>query len=124
FGTCGDGLCPTEQMCWGGITVIAGKVIPPRRKDCTAAHYMQTFAALPLPDEVDLSNLDLDAVLDRADVKSVCSRAAMQARSKDKDRTAAWTINAWPIPTPEGSSTHYLHCVAGNGETRGAAFQP
>ncbi|HET9517990.1 MAG TPA: serine/threonine-protein kinase, partial [Actinoplanes sp.] len=28
FATCGDGLCPTEQMCWGGITVIAGKVIP------------------------------------------------------------------------------------------------
>jgi hypothetical protein len=46
----------------------------------------------------------------------------MQGRSKDQAETKGWTINAWPIPTPEGSSTSYLHCVGGNGETKGSVF--
>ena len=122
FRTCGTELCPKEEMCWGGITDIAGKVIPPRRKDCKQDHYMQTFAAIPMPDDVDLFNLDLDGLMTRKDIKNACSDAIMQRHSKDPDETKGWTINAWPIPTPEGSSTNYLHCVAGDGETKGSAF--
>ena len=122
FRACGTELCPTEEMCWGGITDIAGKVIPPRRKDCTEDHYMQTFAAIPIPDDVDLFNLDLDGLMNREDIKTACSAASMQGRSKDRDQTEGWTINAWPIPIPEGSNTNYLHCVAGNGETTGSVF--
>jgi serine/threonine-protein kinase len=122
FRTCGAELCPTEEMCWGGITDIAGKVIPPRRKDCGTDHYMQTFAAIPMPDDVDLFNLDLDGLMTRKDIKKACSAAIMQGHSKDQTKTKSWTINAWPIPTPDGSSTNYLHCVAGDGETKGSAF--
>jgi hypothetical protein len=46
----------------------------------------------------------------------------MQGRSKDQNKTAGWAIDAWPIPTPEGTSDYYLHCVAGKGETTGSAF--
>jgi hypothetical protein len=38
------------------------------------------------------------------------------------DEVLGRTIDAWPIPTPEGSSTDYLHCVAGSGETTGSYF--
>jgi hypothetical protein len=122
FRTCGTELCSTEEMCWGGITDIAGRVIPPARKDCGKDHYMQTFAAIPMPDDVDLFNVDLDALMNREDVRNACSAAIMQGRSKDQAETKGWTINAWPIPTPEGSSTNYLHCVAGNGENKGSVF--
>jgi hypothetical protein len=118
----GTEFCPTEAMCWGGITDIAGKIIPPRRKDCKEDHYMQTFAAIPLPGEVDLFDLDLDALMKRPDVKKACTHAIMQGHSRKRDRTDRWSINAWPIPTPAGSGTTYLHCVAGNGETRGSVF--
>jgi len=122
FRTCGAELCPTEEMCWGGITAIAGKVVPPRRKACTEEHYAQTFAAIPVPDDVNLFNLDLDALMKRVDIENACSREIMQGRSKDRDKTERWTISAWPIPTPEGSGTNYLHCVAGHGETNGSVF--
>jgi hypothetical protein len=122
FRSCDAELCPTEEMCWGGITDIAGRIVPPRRADCKEPHYVQTFAAIPLPGDIDLFNVDLDAVMKRADVKKACSRAFMQERSKDRKKTGGWTIDAWPIPTPEGSTTNYLHCVAGNGETTGSAF--
>jgi serine/threonine protein kinase len=122
FRPCDAELCPTEEMCWGGIVNLAGRIIPPRRADCKEPHYVQTFAAIPLPDDVDLFNVDLDALPKRADVKKACSRAFMQQRSKDQKKTGGWTIDAWPIPTPEGSSTNYLHCVAGNGPTTGSAF--
>jgi eukaryotic-like serine/threonine-protein kinase len=122
FATCRAGVCPTEAMCWGGITDIAGRIIPPRRVDCARAHYVQTFAAFPLPGDVDLFNVDLDALNKRADVRKACSHAFMQERSRDRKKTDGWTIDAWPIPTPAGSSTNYLHCVAGNGETTGSAF--
>lgn len=122
FRVCGTEFCPTEAMCWGGITDIAGKIIPPRRKDCKENHYMQTFAAIPLPADVDLFDLDLDALMKRPDVKKACSQAIMQGHSRKRDRTDGWSINAWPIPTPAGSGTTYLHCVAGHGETRGSVF--
>ncbi|MEV6851639.1 serine/threonine-protein kinase [Actinoplanes sp. NPDC051411] len=122
FRRCDAELCPTEEMCWGGITNIAGRIIPPKRADCGEPHYVQTFAAIPLPDDVDLLNVDTDALLKRPDVKKACSRAFMQQRSKDQKKTGGWLIDAWPIPTPEGGSTSYLHCVAGNGPTTGSAF--
>jgi serine/threonine-protein kinase len=122
FRTCGTELCPTEEMCWNGITTIADKVIPPKRADCLGDHYMQTFAAIPVPADVNLFSLDLDALMKREDIKNACSVAIMQGRSKDRGKTAGWTINAWPIPTPEGTGTTYLHCVAGHGETRGSVF--
>ena len=122
FRACSAELCPTEPMCWGGITDIAGRVVPPRRLDCKQDHYTQTFAAIPLPADVDMFNLDLDGLMKRADVKTACSAAVMQGHSKNRAKTKGWTIDAWPIPTPEGSTTSYLHCVAGNGETSGSVF--
>jgi hypothetical protein len=109
-------------MCWGGITDIAGKIVPPQPHDCKTDHYVQTFAAIPLPDDIDLFNVDLDGLLKRPDVKNACSAAIMQSHSEDPNKTKDWTISAWPIPTPEGSSRSYLHCVAGSGETRGSLF--
>jgi eukaryotic-like serine/threonine-protein kinase len=122
FRTCGTELCPAEPMCWHGITDIAGRVIPPKRADCAVPHYMQTFAAIPLPADVDLLDVDLNSLSKRADVKAACAPAIMRARSTDRDATAGWTIEAWPIPTPVGGTTSYLHCVAGKGETTGSVF--
>ncbi len=83
---------------------------------------MQTFAAIPMPADVDTTDIDLDALMNRADVKKACSAAIMRERSTDQAATKGWTINAWPIPTPAGSSFNYLHCVAGNGSTKGSVF--
>ena len=75
-----------------------------------------------MPADVDLTNLDLDGLMNRTDIKTACSATLMQERSKDPTRTRGWTINAWPIPTPVGSTPTYLHCVAGNGATTGSDF--
>lgn len=123
FTRCGAEYCPAEEMCWGGITLIAGREVPPKRLDCKTEHYMETFAAIPLPDDVELYDVDLDALLKRPAVKAACSRAIMQERSRDQARTKDWTIEAWPIPVPAGGSTYYLHCVAGSKVSTSSAFE-
>jgi eukaryotic-like serine/threonine-protein kinase len=122
FRVCGAELCPTEEMCWGGITLLAGREVPPRRLDCKVEHYMETFAAIPLPGDVNLFDVDLDGLMKRPDVKRACTPELMQERSKDQNRTKGWTINAWPIPVSAGGSTYFLHCVAGLKVMTGSVF--
>jgi hypothetical protein len=121
FTTCGDAYCPIEPMCWGGMTAASGVPLPPRKVDCEAPHYWETFRAVPLP--AGGVTIDSDApLIERADLADACSEQAMTSRSVEPAKTRRWQRDVWPIPV--GADTT-LHCIASapGGESTGGYFK-
>ncbi|MDY7084562.1 MAG: serine/threonine-protein kinase [Actinomycetota bacterium] len=119
---CGNGFCPTEPLCWGGLTAINGQAHPPSRIDCAQEHAWETFAAIPMP--VGAEGARQDSLMSRAEIAKACSAAVMAARSRDAAAIRSWRRDAWPITLP-GSDGPLLHCLAAPalGDTTGAAFR-
>lgn len=122
FHECGAGFCPTEPLCWGGLTAINGQAHPPSRVDCAQEHNWETFAAIALP--AGAAAARQDSLMGRADIAKACSAAVMAARSRDAAAIRSWRRDAWPIALP-GSDGPLLHCLAAPalGTTTGAAFR-
>jgi serine/threonine-protein kinase len=108
---CGDLLCPTTPLCWGGLVSISGRAQPPGRVDCTAEHRWETFLAARLP--ADAVEVRQDSLLERPDIAAVCSAARLAERSLDESQTAGWTVDAWPVELPDGS--WIFHCMVNSG---------
>ncbi|MEH1013983.1 serine/threonine-protein kinase [Micromonospora sp. CPCC 206060] len=106
---CDAALCPTEPLCWGGLTSISGTAMPPRRADCTGEHSWQTFSATYLP--ADAVDVPQDELLARADIGAACSAPVMAARSADPTATTGWIREPWPVKLP-GTETWIVHCMA------------
>jgi eukaryotic-like serine/threonine-protein kinase len=123
FQACGALLCPVGPMCWRGLVQQGDRAFPPGVEDCAAAHYWETFAALPVPDGVT-SDRQLSSLMDRPDIAQACSASTMAERSRDPALTRNWRREAWPIQAD--AYTLLVHCLAGspNGERPGAAFGP
>ncbi|TDO36473.1 serine/threonine-protein kinase [Paractinoplanes brasiliensis] len=119
---CGNGLCPTEPLCWGGMTAINGQAHPPSRIDCAQEHSWETFVAIPMPAGAVAARQD--SLMSRADIAKACSAAVMAAQSRDAAAIRSWRRDAWPITLP-GSDGPLLHCLAAPalGDTTGAAFK-
>jgi eukaryotic-like serine/threonine-protein kinase len=122
FTACGTAICPAEPLCWGGLTSISGKAMPPERIDCTQDHVWETFAAVPLA-AAEATTVRPEALMARADVAAACSSSAMASRSSDPDATRPWVRDAWPIELP-GSGGWLVHCMARPepGESSRSAF--
>ncbi|MFI5897703.1 serine/threonine-protein kinase [Actinoplanes sp. NPDC051513] len=121
FTACGQGFCPSEPMCWGGLTAIGGNAEPPERVPCTEDHYWETFAAIAFPPGA--AEVRADELIDNAVVAKACTAKLMASRSRAPKVTSAWRRSAWPIQA-SGSTVTLLHCLAGStdGETKTAAF--
>jgi serine/threonine-protein kinase len=121
FAACGNAFCPTEPMCWSGLTSISGKAQPPAPVNCSEEHYWETFAAVRLP--AGAADGRADELMERPDVAKACSAALMASRSKDPVATRSWRRDAWPIQRT-GDGVPLLHCLAGStdGETTKTIF--
>ena len=106
---CGEAFCPTEPLCWGGMTAINGKAFVPEQLDCTQDHYWETFSAILLP--ADAVGVRPDALLKNRTIAAACSATVLRSRSKDPAGTAKWQPDVWPIQLP-GTATWLAHCIA------------
>ncbi|WP_433384005.1 serine/threonine-protein kinase [Actinoplanes sp. CA-142083] len=122
FAACGESFCPSEPMCWGGLTSISGGAKPPERIPCTEDHYWESFAAIPNP--ASAAEVRADELIENADIAKACTAGLMASRSRNPKSTGAWRRAAWPIKVRGGTVT-LMHCLAGStdGETRTAAFR-
>jgi serine/threonine-protein kinase len=107
--TCGAALCPTEPLCWGGMTAINGKAYPPEKLDCTQNHVWETFAVIPLP--AAAVRVRPEKLTGNKQIAAACSAKVLRARSHDPAGTSDWVRDAWPIQLP-GTATWLLHCIA------------
>ncbi|WP_436530641.1 serine/threonine-protein kinase [Actinoplanes sp. HUAS TT8] len=122
FSACGDGFCPSQPMCWGGVVAISGQARPPVSAYCPGTHVWETFAAIRLPAGEPL----LDAaspLMKKPDVAKACSATVLAAQSIDPAATKGWRRDAWPM---QGADGWLLHCIAQptKGSSVGAAFKP
>ena len=121
FTPCGKAFCPAEPICWGGLTSISGRAMPPQQVDCAASHYWETFAVIELP--AGAADADPNALIRRKDVAAACSATAMASSSHHPDATRSWHRDAWPIQlSPSG--IWLVHCLARPpaAEATGSAF--
>jgi hypothetical protein len=124
FVACGPALCPKAPMCWTGLIQQGDRPYPPRSLDCGTPHYWETFKAVYVPDDAT-NDRDLSNLMQRADIKAICSAGAMAERSRDRTQTEGWNRDAWPIPVEGDGSTLLVHCLANSpdGETPGSVFR-
>jgi serine/threonine-protein kinase len=122
FVPCGDALCPTQPLCWHGLTRIGDQGFKPGKAACTEPHYWETFAAGYLPADAG-TGAELGELIDRPDIQALCSADRMAAHSRDASATTDWTRQAWPIEAD--AYTVLVHCLSGSpeGESLGAVFQ-
>jgi predicted Ser/Thr protein kinase len=121
FAACGDGLCPAQPLCWGGLVRVGTQAMPPVSRFCPGSHVWETFAAIKLPAGAPV--LDSAApLLKQPDVAKACSAAVMAAQSIDPAATKGWRRDAWPV---QGADGWLLHCIAQPkaGSSTGAAFK-
>ncbi|MGN9811346.1 serine/threonine-protein kinase [Micromonospora sp. BQ11] len=120
FTSCGTALCPTSPLCWGGLTSISGKAMPPGRVDCAKSHRWETFAATYLP--ADAVEGPQDDLMARADIAAACSASVLASRGGTTN-TTGWVRDAWPVQFT-GTDIWIVHCLAQpeTGEASGSAF--
>ncbi|GLY94192.1 serine/threonine-protein kinase [Actinoplanes sp. NBRC 103695] len=122
FVKCDQGWCPSEEMCWGGLVGLSGRAEMPRRAQCTQEHYWETFLAIdPPPGALDGNQTDL--IKTSPVVGKACTRAAMEARAKDRSQVKGWEVSAWPMQFT-GTTDTLVHCIAnsGRGEVKASVF--
>ncbi|KUL26185.1 hypothetical protein ADL15_38920 [Actinoplanes awajinensis subsp. mycoplanecinus] len=122
FAGCGDAFCPTEPMCWNGLTQNGAELVTPSSADCGTEHFWETYLAVPLPDGKPLIGGD-QTLLDRPEFAKVCTAAALADHRRGGKIATGWLRDAWPIPS---GKTWLLHCL-GQPPTHlstGPAFTP
>lgn len=122
FAACGDTLCPTTPLCWGGLVSTSGNAAPPRKVDCAGEHTWETYAATRRP--ADAADVPQDELIAHPVVSAACSTSVMAARSADPHATTGWVREAWPIQV-SGTDVWLVHCLARpeTGAPSGPAFK-
>jgi serine/threonine-protein kinase len=120
FDRCGDALCPTEPLCWGGTLANNGKAAPTWPLDCRKSHVWETFAAIPLP--ADAVGTREDELKEWPSIAAVCSPSLLASRSRRPGATKGWELDAWPMQVGDGP--RLVHCIARpeGGDSKGAVF--
>jgi serine/threonine-protein kinase len=122
FVSCDGGFCPSEPMCWGGLTIPAGVGREPTDIDCSKPHFWETFAADYLADDAVYLRQD-ELMAERPEVARACGKKALADRSRRRSKTKGWDREPWPVQIDD--DTWIVHCMAGPppGERTGSAFR-
>ncbi|GAA2689674.1 hypothetical protein Apa02nite_045750 [Actinoplanes palleronii] len=107
FAVCGDAFCPTEPMCWNGLTQNGAEAVTPSSADCGTEHFWETYLAVPLPDGPPLMRGD-QTLVERPEYAKVCTAAALADHRIGGKSATGWLRDAWPIPA---GKTWLLHCL-------------
>ena len=102
---CDGGFCVDQSTCFRGITTVGGQAATARKVgNCATEHYWEAFAGGWLSGEIP--EVDSDELLASAEVKNVCTPAAMKANTRPTVDTAAWEITA--VGFKDGTRNYFL----------------
>ncbi|MGW4206794.1 serine/threonine-protein kinase [Lentzea sp. NPDC004789] len=102
---CGKGFCVDKSTCYRGITNIGGMAAVTRKVgSCADLHYWEAFAGGWLSG--DIPAVDSDELRDSAEVKDVCTPAAMKANTRPTVDTTGWEITA--VGFKDGTRGYFL----------------
>ncbi|MET8756631.1 serine/threonine-protein kinase [Lentzea sp. NPDC004782] len=118
---CDSGYCVDKSTCFRGINAVGGKAATARKVgSCADEHFWEAFAGGWLSG--DIPAVDSDELLASAEVKNVCTPAAMKANTRPTVDTTGWNITA--VGYADGSRNYFL-CLGsepGAGEVVTSAF--
>ncbi|HUQ61763.1 serine/threonine-protein kinase [Lentzea sp.] len=118
---CGEAFCVDESTCFRGINNFGGQPAVARKVgSCADEHYWEAFAGGWLSGAIPA--VDSDELAASAEVKGVCTSAAMKANTRAAVDTTSWEITA--VGFQDGTRNYFL-CLAaqpGVGEVVTSAF--